>query len=47
VFLGVNRFYSSFHRSKIRQMCIKEGMAKNTYGTGCFTLMNTGAEAVP
>jgi glycerol kinase len=26
------------------QMCLKPGMAKNTYGTGCFLLMNTGAE---
>ncbi len=25
--------------------CLKEGMAKNTYGTGCFLLMNTGKEA--
>eukprot|EP00494_Astrolonche_serrata_P032461 UN32730 len=24
------------------QLCIKEGQAKNTYGTGCFMLMNTG-----
>ncbi|HPE17394.1 MAG TPA: glycerol kinase GlpK [Tenuifilaceae bacterium] len=24
------------------QMCINEGMVKNTYGTGCFMLMNTG-----
>jgi glycerol kinase len=24
------------------QMCLKEGMVKNTYGTGCFMLMNTG-----
>ena len=24
------------------QMCIKEGMVKNTYGTGCFVVMNTG-----
>ncbi len=23
--------------------CLKEGMAKNTYGTGCFLLMNTGS----
>jgi glycerol kinase len=29
------------------QMCSKPGMAKNTYGTGCFMLMNTGTEAVP
>ena len=24
------------------QMCIEKGMIKNTYGTGCFLLMNTG-----
>ena len=24
------------------QTCFKKGMAKNTYGTGCFMLMNTG-----
>ena len=29
------------------QMCTKPGMAKNTYGTGSFMLMNTGTEAVP
>ncbi|MCK8046613.1 glycerol kinase GlpK [Shewanella sp. 1CM18E] len=28
------------------QLCIEPGMAKNTYGTGCFLLMNTGLEAV-
>jgi glycerol kinase len=28
------------------QMCVEEGMAKNTYGTGCFMLMNTGEKAV-
>ncbi|MBE2182963.1 MAG: glycerol kinase GlpK [Anaerolineae bacterium] len=28
------------------QVCVKAGMAKNTYGTGCFLLMNTGNEAV-
>jgi len=26
------------------QMCIEEGMVKNTYGTGCFILINTGAK---
>ncbi|WP_432718451.1 glycerol kinase GlpK [Pectinatus frisingensis] len=26
------------------QTCFKAGMAKNTYGTGCFMLMNTGSE---
>ena len=29
------------------QTCFEEGMAKNTYGTGCFMLMNTGEKAVP
>ena len=28
------------------QACYTEGMAKNTYGTGCFMLMNTGEKAV-
>ncbi|GGG06367.1 glycerol kinase GlpK [Paenibacillus abyssi] len=28
------------------QTCYEVGMAKNTYGTGCFMLMNTGEEAV-
>ncbi|MET0962796.1 MAG: glycerol kinase GlpK [Noviherbaspirillum sp.] len=28
------------------QACMKAGMAKNTYGTGCFMLMNTGPEAI-
>lgn len=28
------------------QACYQPGMAKNTYGTGCFLLMNTGAKPV-
>jgi glycerol kinase len=28
------------------QACFEPGMAKSTYGTGCFMLVNTGAEAV-
>ena len=28
------------------QMCIKPGDVKNTYGTGCFCMMNTGNKAV-
>ena len=28
------------------QMCVEPGQAKNTYGTGCFLLMNTGKKAV-
>lgn len=27
-------------------LCVEAGQAKNTYGTGCFMLMNTGNEAV-
>src|SRR6185436_18580960 len=29
------------------QACFEPGAAKNTYGTGCFLLLNTGREAVP
>ncbi|MDQ2753497.1 MAG: glycerol kinase GlpK, partial [Bacteroidota bacterium] len=29
------------------QMCLQPGTVKNTYGTGCFLLMNTGEKAVP
>jgi glycerol kinase len=29
------------------QACFAPGMAKNTYGTGCFMLMNTGTAPVP
>jgi len=29
------------------QACFKPGEAKNTYGTGCFMLMNTGEKIVP
>ncbi|WP_394151443.1 glycerol kinase GlpK [Vibrio maritimus] len=28
------------------QQCVKKGMVKNTYGTGCFLLMNTGHSPV-
>jgi len=29
------------------QACFETGMAKNTYGTGCFMLMNTGSKGIP
>lgn len=29
------------------QTCFRPGQAKNTYGTGCFMLMNTGTNQVP
>ncbi len=28
------------------QCCFEEGMVKNTYGTGCFALMNTGSQPI-
>ena len=31
----------------VGQTCYSPGEAKNTYGTGCFMLMNTGTEIVP
>jgi glycerol kinase len=30
----------------VGQTCFKSGQAKNTYGTGCFLLLNTGLHAV-
>ena len=35
------------HAALFGQCCFHEGMAKNTYGTGCFVLMNTGDRPVP
>jgi glycerol kinase len=29
------------------QRCVRPGLTKNTYGTGCFMLQNTGTRAVP
>ena len=29
------------------QSCFKPGMAKNTYGTGCFLLLHTGGQPIP
>jgi glycerol kinase len=34
------------HAALFGQTCFDEGNAKNTYGTGCFLLMNTGEKAV-
>jgi len=34
------------HAALFGQACFTPGMAKNTYGTGCFLLMNTGEEFV-
>jgi len=32
--------------SMFGQMCINKGMVKNTYGTGCFIMLNTGVKPV-
>ena len=34
------------HAAAVGQACFEPGMVKSTYGTGCFAIMNTGAEAV-
>lgn len=31
----------------IGQACFQKGMAKSTYGTGCFMMLNTGSEMIP
>jgi glycerol kinase len=35
------------HAALVGQACFKPGEAKNTYGTGCFLVMNTGRDPVP
>jgi glycerol kinase len=35
------------HAATIGQACFTPGMLKSTYGTGCFALLNTGADMVP
>ncbi len=34
------------HAATFGQACFEPGMAKNTYGTGCFLLLNTGHEPI-
>ncbi len=34
------------HAATVGQACFRPGMIKSTYGTGCFVMLNTGAEAV-
>jgi glycerol kinase len=33
--------------SALGQACVEKGMVKNTYGTGCFSVMNTGSLYIP
>ncbi len=34
------------HAALFGQLCTQAGMAKNTYGTGCFLMLNTGEQRV-
>ncbi|MCX7304434.1 MAG: glycerol kinase GlpK [Hyphomicrobiales bacterium] len=34
------------HAATLGQACFKPGMMKSTYGTGCFAVLNTGADMV-
>jgi glycerol kinase len=34
------------HAALFGQMCTESGMVKNTYGTGCFLIMNTGQKPI-
>ena len=34
------------HAALFGQMCTRSGMVKNTYGTGCFLVMNTGDKPI-
>ena len=46
VALNIGGIAGDQHAALIGQACLKPGMAKATYGTGCFVLMNTGATPV-
>ena len=41
-----SEIYGDQQAATFGQACFEKGMAKNTYGTGCFMLMNTGTEPV-
>ena len=44
--LAISGVAGDQHAALFGQACFEAGMAKNTYGTGCFLLMNTGEQAV-
>jgi glycerol kinase len=44
--IPVSRMAGDQQAALFGQMCIEPGMVKNTYGTGCFMLMNTGTKPV-
>ncbi|CAN5378567.1 glycerol kinase GlpK [soil metagenome] len=45
--LPVTAMAGDQHAALFGQACFEIGTAKNTYGTGCFVLMNTGHQRVP
>lgn len=44
--IGITAMIGDQQSALFGQLCIEEGSIKNTYGTGCFTLMNTGDKCV-
>ena len=44
--VGIGGMLGDQHAALVGQTCFAPGQAKNTYGTGCFLLMNTGAKRV-
>ncbi len=44
--IPINGMAGDQQAAVIGQACLRDGMAKSTYGTGCFMLLNTGDEAV-
>ncbi|HTQ61880.1 MAG TPA: glycerol kinase GlpK [Candidatus Solibacter sp.] len=45
--VGVAGILGDQQAALVGQACFRPGEVKNTYGTGCFLLMNTGERAVP
>ncbi|TGR90578.1 glycerol kinase, partial [Mesorhizobium sp. M2E.F.Ca.ET.209.01.1.1] len=44
--MKIHRVAGDQHAATIGQACFEPGMMKSTYGTGCFALLNTGADLV-
>jgi len=44
--ISINGIAGDQQAALVGQACFKPGMLKSTYGTGCFAVLNTGAEAV-
>ncbi|MCE7029979.1 glycerol kinase GlpK [Jiella avicenniae] len=44
--IGVLGMAGDQHAATLGQACFEPGMLKSTYGTGCFAVLNTGAERV-